>query len=228
MRTSFEIRQIRLRKLLSAYPHCNKITLGNFATTFPLKICDCYQRLFSFKKSTYLSKTYWRIINCKPSFLTLSAFKNIGDFSVFSPTSSTWSVTAELVTLVTVWMMWENVNGTALPEYNVIFKCKPWKFLEKNDNKKCSHTFLLVGYIRINIIIQVSFLNPGAEPTVTSLKAKQGHNPKQEVSAIYLSIYEGKTRKWFEKILKSFHSPKLEKILKVLIMIDYNYDKELG
>ena len=57
---------------------------------------------------------------------------------------------------------------------------------------------------------------------------KQGHKPKQEVSAIYPCMYVRKARKWFERILKSFHSPRLQKFLQVPITIDYNDDKDIG
>ena len=56
MCTSFEIRQIRLRKLLSAYPHCNKTTLGNYAGSF-LLLLDQSMKTLTKKKNKTKNKT---------------------------------------------------------------------------------------------------------------------------------------------------------------------------
>ena len=91
-----------------------------------------------------------------------------------------------------------NANGTAIPEYNMMFKCKTWKFLENdNNNKKCLHSFLLVEYIRSTIIIQVKLFQTQQlnQQRLSDSESKQGHKPKEEVSAIYPWMYVGKTRK---------------------------------
>ena len=71
--------------------------------------------------------------------------------------------------------------------------------------------------------------NPATELTAfISERNKDTNRKKRSVSAIHPCMYVGKTRKGFERFLKSFHSPQLQKLFKVLIMIDYNYEKDIG
>lgn len=148
MCSSFEIRQIRLRKLISAYPHCSIITLGTFTL---LQLCvsfeihDCNQRLFSLKRKGLIFQDMLRIDQLQSKFLNplTCQIEYPGFFLAF--TNHLHIIRYSLDEM-------ENANGTALPEYNMMFKCKAWKFLETKNKK---HSFLLVGYIRNTIIMQV-------------------------------------------------------------------------